>query len=648
MLESTAIAGAVLIGLGVLAPLLTGRIRAALWLQMLGILALGLVGAVVFASGSTLGSGFQDKVSPSVGIDPLSGFFLLTLAIVALPALGFALGSLQGAPSARGVASLTGIFIAALAGVLVARDVATFLATWELMTVIPAGAILLTRRERSARNAVYVYLATTHLGGAGVWIALLMLAHLHAFGTSAALAAHGEAAQLVVGAFAIVGFGTKAGIMPMHSWLPRAHPIAPSHFSALMSGMMIKVAIYGLIRVLIGMPGPASLWLGFALLALGAVSSLGGVVYALVQHELKRLLAFHSVENIGIIALAIGASLVLRAEGAQLWASIALAAGLFHTMNHAVFKALLFLGAGAFSHSIGGLHLDHMGGLLEAMPWSGGAFFVGAMAIAGLPPLNGFISEWLALEALVHIATDTPLKSALPGALAAAALAATAALAVLCFAKVVGLVLLGRPRTDKCARATEVPMSMTSSMIALATTCVVLGAVPGLVVNRLIGLTHGPELAQPLLGLSLPGTGTLPALELFGVLVALVALLAWMRSRGSAAPGPVWACGQRLDPELSWTSAGFTKPLRLLLEPALRVERTVVVEDDDLIVSRVSYQSQVPHLFDTHLYRPVVKAALLLARVARRVQSGSLRTYVAYLFALVVVMLVIVDLGVLR
>ena len=299
---------------------------------------------------------------------------------------------------------LTAAFLLALTGLLAARDVTTFLGFWELMTLVPAAAILVARRDDAVRAAVFAYLAITHLGGAGVWVAMLALAQHGAIGDPAALAAAGAGTQTLVAVAALVGFGTKAGLVPLHSWLPRAHPVAPAHLSALMSGVMIKVALYGLIRVEFEWLGATPRWLGLALLALGLLSALGGVLYALVQHDLKRLLAFHSIENVGIIALGLGASLLFARAGAREWAAIAFAAALLHVANHAVFKALLFLGAGAFERAVGALELDRLGGLLRRMPWTGGAFLVGSMAIAGLPPLNGFASEWLTLQALLHVA----------------------------------------------------------------------------------------------------------------------------------------------------------------------------------------------------------------------------------------------------
>jgi hydrogenase-4 component B len=614
------------------------RLAAALAAQIAGACALAAGGVAVLASGDEVGSEFHSAVDPAFGLDGLSAFFLVVVAATAVPALLFARDALAGARGARTLAALSAAFLLALAGVLTARDVTTFLAFWELMTLVPAAAILVARRDRAVRRAVFVYLAITHLGGAGVWIALLTLAHEGALGA-------GDGPRTLVLVAALVGFGTKAGLMPLHSWLPRAHPVAPSHISALMSGVMIKVALYGVIRVLLEWAAPAPAWVGFALLGVGALSALGGVLYALVQHELKRLLAFHSIENVGIIALALGAAVLLRSRGDVVWADLAFAAALLHTANHAAFKALLFLAAGAFGQAAGSLELDRLGGLLRRMPWTGWAFTIGCAAIAGLPPLNGFVSEWLTLQGLLHVGYSESAGFAAAGAVAAAALAATAALALFCFVKVIGLVLLGAPRTPAVAAATERPPATRAAVVLLAAACVLLGALPGYVVPTLAGLGGAAApAARP--GLELPGTGGLPTLALLVALAVVVTLaLRWIAGGRRSAPAPAWACGQPVEPALDWTSAGFTKPLRLVLESVLRPKREVVVRAEGELVQDVRYEAEVPHLFDTVLYAPAQHAALRAARVARRLQSGSLQAYILYLLGLVLVLLAAVQLG---
>jgi hydrogenase-4 component B len=644
-----AVAGAVTLALGGIVAALPGRLRIALALQAAGIAVLGIAGLVVLTGGDRSGAAFRSDVSPALGLDGLSGFFLVVLAVTAVPTLVFASGYLDATVAGRRtVGALTAGFLLALAGVLAARDVTTFLAFWELMTLVPAAAILAARRDAPVRAAVQAYLAITHLGGAGVWIAVLVLARRGAIGHPAALASAGAGVQTLVAVAALVGFGTKAGFIPLHSWLPRAHPVAPAHLSALMSGMMIKVALYGLIRVEFDWLGATPLWLGIALLAIGVLSSLGGVLWALVQHDLKRLLAYHSIENVGIIALGLGASMLFAHAGNQLWAQLAFAAALLHVANHAIFKSLLFLGAGAFERAVGSLELDRLGGLLARMPWTGGAFLIGSMAIAGVPPLNGFASEWLTLQSLLHVAFHRPLGVALAGGVALAALAATAALALLCFVKVVGLVLLGPPRRPECATAAEAPLSMRTGMAVLAGLCVAIGLVPGLVVPTLAGLLPGPsgsELARHV-GLVIPGT-SLPTLGLALALVALTAVLVRVRGGRRAAPAPSWACGQPLVPALGWTSAGFTKPLRLVLQGLFRPQRELDVVRAGGMVQKITYSGHVPSLVDRLLYEPAIRAGLRGAALARRLQTGNVRTYALYLLVLVIGVLALVRFGVL-
>jgi hydrogenase-4 component B len=640
--DALVLAGAAAVGAGTAGAGLRRFSRAALAAQSAGVALLGAAGGCVLASGHPVGAGFRGDVHAAFGIDGLSGLFLLVIAVVGAPAALFARDALKMDSQGRSLAVATGVFLLALVGFVCARDASTFLGSWELMTLVPAGAILLARQDREARHGVFVYLAITHIGGAGVWVSMLVLAQHGALGGHPL----GSGLAVFVACASLVGFSTKAGLMPLHSWLPRAHPLAPTHISALMSGVMIKLALYGLIRVLFQWLAPPGLWVGITLIAIGVLSCLGGVLYALMQHELKRLLAFHSIENVGIVALGLGASLVFGDIGQPTWSAIAFAAALLHALNHALFKGLLFLGAGAFSRTVGNLELDRLGGLLQRMPWTGATFALGAMAIAGLPPLNGFVSEWLTLQSLLHLGVASHLGIALIGALATAALAGTAALAVYCFVKVIGLVLLGSPRRPECESANEVPVGMRASMVFLAGACVVLGVLPALLVPTLAGLGPGHVTLQTGEALNIPGTGSLPTLALAVALVVTVGVLVRVAGARRAAPAPTWICGQSSTVGLAWSSAGFTKPLRLVLEVLMRPRREVQVSASAGVVQSVTYQAKIPHLFDTLLYGPVSQVALRAAGVARRLQSGSLRAYLIYLLALLGVLLALARTGV--
>jgi hydrogenase-4 component B len=630
-----ALAGALIVGLGGTLTAVKGQLRSGLTVQAAGMTLLGASGAGVLFGGESVGAAFHEGVSPALGIDPLSGFFLLLLALTAVPTLVYARAYLRADAASRVVGALIAAFLLALAGVLVARDVTVFLGFWELMTLVPAAAILVGRRDAAVRSAVQAYVAITHLGGAGVWLALLALA---APGTL------GVTGQTLVAIAALIGFGTKAGLVPLHVWLPRAHPVAPAPFSALMSGMMVKVALYGLIRVEFEWLGTPPRWLGLVLLAAGLLSALGGALWALLQRELKSLLAYSTIENVGIAVTGLGASILLRDP---LWAALAFAGALLHIANHAVFKVLLFLGAGAFERATGGLDLDRLGGLARRMPWTGAAFGVGCLAIAGLPPLNGFASEWLTLQALAHLAFDGPTGLGLAGAAALAGIAATAALALVGFVTVAGLVLLGKPRTEAAATAVEAPVEMRAAVVALAGLCGVLALVPGALLPTLAGLLPGTEgdYYSDSFGLDLPGTGALPTPAIAVALIAATALLVRLRGARRAAPAPTWVCGQPSTPALAWTSAGFTKPLRLVLEAVLRPRRTLEVVRAGGIVQRIHYSRAVASPADRLLYRPAIRVALTGAALARRLQTGNVRTYAAYLLALVIGLLALARSG---
>jgi hydrogenase-4 component B len=638
----TGVAGSAFLLVGVVVAAFVRTRRLGLALQACGLAAFGAIGCAVLSGADSVGADFHDTLNVSVGLDPLSGCFVAATALVAIPSTIFAMGYLTNDRRGATLSALTGLFMASLLMVVVARDPLTFLAGWELMTVVPAATILIDAgRQSSARRAAFAYLAMTHIAGAGVWLAILTLADAHALSGAGQIARSLELPVLVA---TLVGFGAKAGLMPLHSWLPRAHPAAPSHVSAAMSGMMVKVALYGLIRVVFEWAAPVPEWVGLAMLAVGALSAVGGIVYALMQQDLKRLLAFSSIENVGIVVLALGASLAFAHAGNDTWAGIAFVAALFHIVNHALFKAVLFLGAGTFQHALGHLDTSKMGGMLARMPRSGVAFLIAALAICGVPPLNGFASEWMALQSLLHLATTTTTPIALVAATTAAALAATAALAVLCFVKVVGLVLLGPARTARGNDAREAPRSMTVPMLALSGGCIAFGLFPGLVVRRLAAASPFPIPTHATYGIGLNSTGQYPAVAIAATLLVLAGGLAHLRSRSTVSTGPIWVSGQLVKPQLRWTSAGFTKALRLILEVALRPERAITTSTEHGVVQSVTYRGEVPHLFDTHFLDPLVRLSTAGGRHVKRLQSGSLAGYIGYLVGALVAALVVARL----
>jgi hydrogenase-4 component B len=437
-------------------------------------------------------------LSVALRLDPLASFFVLTISVVGLAASIFALGylaELYGRASIAAMGSLLNGFLLSMTLVVLADNGFFFLILWEVMSLLSYGLVVTEHEKPGVREAGLFYLIMTHVGTA--FIILTFLIFFQETGSFSFEAFRHPDQQLPEGlrsiAFftALIGFGAKAGIVPLHVWLPYAHPAAPSHVSALMSGVMIKTAIYGLIRVYFDfMGGEFPWWWGFTLLVAGTVSALLGVMYALMEHDLKGLLAFHSVENIGIILLGIGAGMIFHTYGLHELAALGLLAGLYHTINHAAFKALLFLGAGAVQFATHTRQIEEYGGLLRRMPWTGAFFLVGAVSIAALPPTNGFVSEWLVFQSL-FLSFQLPtlfLKLMLP--IAAAMLALTGALALACFAKAFGMSFLAQPRSSHARHATEVPRSMRVGMGLLAGELhCVLGLAPMLVVPLLDRVT---------------------------------------------------------------------------------------------------------------------------------------------------------------
>ena len=427
-----------------------------------------------------------------VEVDALSAFFLIP--ILGLSALAAIYGGeyLWGWREKKSLGAswfFFNLLVASMMMVVLARNGVLFLVAWEVMALASFFLVTFEDEKDSVREAGWTYLVASHLGTAFL-LALFVLLGREAgsldfdrFGAVASLAPSAVSGLFLL---ALIGFGTKAGFMPLHVWLPEAHPAAPSHVSALMSGVMIKTGIYGLLRALTFL-GPPLAWWGWTLIGIGLTSGVLGVLFALAQHDLKRLLAYHSVENIGIIALGLGVGLVGLSNGSPLLAVLGFGGGLLHVLNHAVFKGLLFFGAGAVLHGAGTREIDHLGGLAKRMPWTAATFLVGSVAISGLPPLNGFVSEFLIYLGAFNGVTQRA-GVAVPLLAVIAGLALIGGLAAACFTKTFGIVFLGEPRSEQAARAHEAGAAMRWPMVLLAAACVAIGLCAPLMVRPLAGV----------------------------------------------------------------------------------------------------------------------------------------------------------------
>lgn len=602
----------------------------------------------------------------AVRVDPLASFFVLTISLAGLSAAIYAFGyvtEFYERVSLRVLGSLFNGFLLSMTLVVIADNGFFFLIVWELMSLLSYFLVVTEHEKSDVRYAGFFYLIMTHVG-----TAFIILAFLIFFQTSGSFSFESfrhpeqplpEGMRTLAFLMALIGFGAKAGIVPLHVWLPYAHPAAPSHISALMSGVMIKTAIYALIRLYFDFLGAQfPWWWGFVVLVIGAVSALLGVMYALMEHDLKSLLAYHSVENIGIILLGIGAGMIFKTYGLNEFAALGLLAGLYHTINHAVFKALLFLGAGSLLYATHTRNMEEYGGLLRRMPWTGAFFLVGAVSIAALPPTNGFVSEWLVFQSL-FLSFQLPtvfLKLMLP--IAAAMLALTSVLALACFAKAFGISFLALPRSTHARHAKEVPMPMRIGMGILAITCIALGIAPMVVVpllDRIAAALAGVSIEGKVLALD--GWALAPvnvefsslstpvlALLLVALSVLALGLVAAFGGLAQKRYYKTWGCGINLSQRMEYTATGFVQPIKrvfsTIYQPTVKLE-TEFLEESRYFAKRRRFEFHIEPVFQRYLYDPVVVFFTTMADRLRVIQAGSLHLYLTYIFVTLVLLLLL-------
>ena len=624
----------------------------------LGAAAWALLGNVDLPQAADLPVGLP-WIGAHFRLDPLAAAFLVVVN------LGGAMASLHGLGDGRHEkepARVLPFFPAYLAGmnlVVLADDAFTFLLTWEFMSLASWALVMAHHRQSGNAKAGYIYLLMASFGTLSLLLAFGLLAGPggdYGFDAirSATLPTHRSTAVLLL---ALLGAGSKAGLVPLHVWLPLAHPAAPSHVSALMSGVMTKVAVYGFVRIVFDLLGPPVWWWGAVVLTVGGITAVLGVLYALMQHDLKRLLAYHTVENIGIIFIGLGLALAFQANGIGWAAALAVVAALLHVFNHSVFKSLLFFGAGAVLTATGERNMEHLGGLIHRMPFTAFAFLIGSTAISALPPFNGFVSEWLTFQAIL-LSPNLPqwmLKFLVPAV--GAMLALSAALAAGCFVKAFGVTFLGRPRTSVAQGARETDAFSLTAMFILAALCLVAGVVPGYFIDALIPVT------QQLLVSQLQRQETLTWLTIVPVaqsrssyngllLFILIAIAAWLAAyvihrwasqaiRRSAA----WDCGfPEPSPATQYTADSFAQPIRRVYgEFAFRAREEVhMPAPGDMRAARFHV-----HLRDMAwdvLYAPIEHVVGFAADHLNKVQSWTIRAYLTLVFGAVVVLLMLLAL----
>jgi hydrogenase-4 component B len=609
---------------------------------------------------TAIGAGPQSLVLPlglpdlpfHLRLDSLSAFFLLLLGVVSAAISVFSVGYFRaGAGTAPGLLCLEyHVFLAAMALVLVADDAYAFMVAWETMALASFFLVTTDHRLPEIRRAGFLYLLIAHVGAIAILLCFGALQGGRGDYTFDAMRATHLTGMGATAAFflALFGFGAKAGLFPLHVWLPEAHPAAPSPVSALMSGVMLKTAIYGLLRVTFDLLDTQLWWWGITALVLGLFTALFGIIFACVQSDMKRLLAYSSIENIGIIVAGIGLAILFKAYDKVQLATLALTAALYHALNHAFFKSLLFLATGSVLHATRERSLGKLGGLIHRMPWVAWLALVGALAIAGLPPLNGFVSEWLLLQAFLFTPSLPQSFVNMLVPLAAAALVLAAALAAYVMVKFYGVIFLGQPREPSLAHARDAGWYERAALAWLAAGCVLLGVFPfaviamlGSVTSMLVGVAAGGELVGDWLLISpiradRASYSPLIVLAVIAAAVLLTTLIVHRFYHGRLRRGPAWDCGFPAQTHrMQDTAEGFGQPIRQVFEPFFRIERQLPSPFDEAPKYSVKADDHAWHW----LYLPIAHVTEVLARLVGLLQQGRISAYLTYSFCTLLALL---------
>ncbi|QIS14538.1 proton-conducting transporter membrane subunit [Nocardia arthritidis] len=636
-----------------------GAIAAGATTSVLGALGVAVGVAGIFGAARSVTIGWLLPLSGVyLRIDRLGGFFLALTGAVAVPVGVYLIGYARRAHLGRVPLWVLPVFVAAMLAVPAAGSVTTFLLAWESMAIASLVLVPAEHERPAARAAGVFYAVMTQLGFAAILLGLLLAAAASGGANRFAdLMIHSDGTRAVIFVLTVAGFGSKAGLVPLHAWLPRAHPEAPSPVSALMSAAMVNLGIYGIVRFDLQVMGPGPRWWGLTLLIVGGLTAVYGVLQASVATDLKRLLAFSTTENMGLIALALGAATLLADAGATSGATVAMAAAMLHLVAHAAFKSLGFLCAGSVLAATGLRDLDRLGGLARRMPATTVLFGIAALGASGLPLGAGFVSEWLLVQALIHTGAQHDPVVALAAPLAVGAVALTAGLGVAAMLKAFGIGFLARPRSEQAAEAGEAPFSMVGGMAVCAAICVVLAVIPvviGPALQRILTelpASGGSEFSGLGWIVRLPGlAGSIApgviAIALLAAVTVSVGVIAWHARRRPATDAlPLWACGAaQPTARMQYTATSFGEPLQRVFDDVLRPDTDIEITplaESRYLVEKVAYRARIGDTVEKGLYRPVARAVRLAALAVARAHTGSVHLYLAYGTAGVLIVLVV-------
>ncbi len=598
----------------------------------------------------------------SISMDKLSALFVVVISVAALAVSIYSIGYVQeyrGKYNIGRLGCLYNLFILSMVIVATAGNAMLFLIAWEVMSVLSYLLVVYEHRNKEAASAGFMYVVMTHIGTAFIIVGMLLLAVQTGSFDFASFAGAGAGMsslmKSVVFLLFLIGFGTKAGIVPLHVWLPYAHPAAPGNVSALMSGVMVKLAVLMLIRCVFQFLGVAETWWGLLVLLIASISAVIGVLFALNEKDLKRLLAYSTVENVGIIMIALGASMVFASYGLRELSALALIAALLHVLNHSLFKALLFMGAGAVFSAAHTRNIEQLGGLVKKMPLTAVLFFIGALSIAAIPPLNGFVSEWLIFQSLL-LSFNLPemtVKILIP--ITIGMLALTGALAAACFVRAYGIAFLAKPRSEHAEHAREVSPVMLAGMGMLALLCILTGIFsPFLIpiIDDASAVVSGVSVASQMdYGLIIkPVEGTFSSVSPIVIAVLLVFLLPFIYDATRLFGGErktvvadTWDCGTPLTSRNEYTGTAYSKSIITIFGTIFKPSRELNARPtaSPYVSKEMTYSDRVVPMFEKYLYAPVAIAAVRLAERFGFVQKGSIQAYLAYIFITLVALLII-------
>lgn len=646
----------------------------AIYLPSMAGSALAVLFSIVVMTGKTFSWAVPNTVpffNLEFLVDGVSAFFIFMIGVVSFAVSLYSIGyskEYQKAGRISGLGLLFNVFVASMLLVVSSNNGFFFLVFWELMSLASFFLVIYDHEKEENIKSGMTYLVMTHFGTAFIFVSFL-LGYLQTGSLSfdsmrASSSSFPFLIKNLMFVFAFVGFGTKAGIVPLHTWLPRAHPAAPSNVSALMSAVMIKMGIYGLVRTVFDLAGfgasPDYSWWGLLMIIAGSASSLTGVLYAVVERDIKRALAYSSIENIGIILMGLGLAVVFASYHLVSLSAIALVASMIHAFNHSFFKGLLFMGAGSVAYATHTKDVERLGGLARLMPWTSLLFLVGALSISGLPPFNGFVSEWLVLQALLSssLIPSTILQICI--AFASLPLALAIGLAAAAFVRMFAMTFLSKARSKLVPDMRDVPRNMIAGMAILASACILFGIVPSLGISlstAAFHLQHQPSGPFDAVSLQNASGGSFASLSmpivaimLSGLALAAFGFFRVIGGKTARTAYGTWDCGfGSLNERMEYTATSLSQPIRAVFKALFRShsesEKELYVQTNPYLVKSVRFNSSTRNIFEENLYNPVVSSTLFVLDKVRKIQTGKINSYLLYIMLTIILLLLFVRLN---